>query len=113
MHFHFINSGESYMNPERTSTLADQMRAEESALLLIDLQERLAPAIHGIQLLTTNLAKLIAGARRLEVPLLATEHCPDAIGSILPDLRGEFQEEEIYCKSHFGACDEEGFRDKV
>ena len=70
------------MNPERTSTLADQMRAEESALLLIDLQERLAPAIHGIQLLTTNLAKLIAGARRLEVPLLATEHCPDAIGSI-------------------------------
>ena len=94
---------------------ADTLRviSEESALLLIDVQERLAPAIHEVERVTENVAKLIAGARRLEVPVLATEHCPEAIGSTLPELRAQLQDEEIYGKRHFGACAEAGFREKV
>lgn len=101
------------MDHKQTSTPADKMRAEESALLLIDVQARLAPAIHEVDRVTENVAKLIAGARRLEVPVLATEHCPEAIGSTLPELRAQLQDEEIYGKRHFDACAEAGFREKV
>jgi len=91
----------------------DLMRAADSVLLLVDLQQRLAPAIPEAERLVFNAGRLLTGARRLKLPVLATEHCPAAIGPTLEPLRVRLAPEEIYEKTHFCAAAEAGFRERV
>lgn len=97
----------------RVSEGAGLMRATDSALLLVDLQQRLAPAIPEVERLVFNAGRLLTGARRLELPVLASEHCPAAIGPTVAALRGRLAPEEIYEKSHFCAAAEAGFRERL
>ena len=50
--------------------------AEQSVLLLIDLQERLYPAIHGNELVLEHSMWLTGVAQRLAVPVTCTEQYP-------------------------------------
>jgi len=74
---------------------------EHSLLLMIDLQERLAPAIADIEKVVDNNLWLGKLARRLSVPVLATVQYPAGIGPMLPLLRE--QVDEIVEKIHFSA----------
>ena len=49
------------------------LTAESAVLLLIDLQERLMPAIHDGDTVIARTARLAEAARLLDVPVLATE----------------------------------------
>lgn len=63
------------------------MRRAVSVLLVIDVQERLAPAIHDGAQLVERCAWLLKLAARLGVPALVTEHCSDKIGVSVPAIR--------------------------
>ncbi|ERI50275.1 hypothetical protein N878_26360, partial [Pseudomonas sp. EGD-AK9] len=63
------------------------MQANESTLLLIDLQERLLPAIDGAAELAEQAAWLLRLAQRLQVPVIATEQYPKGLGPTLAPLR--------------------------
>ncbi len=81
--------------------------AERSALLLIDLQERLLPHIHeGDDALAAALW-LTRIARRLSVPVVASEQYPKGLGPTAPALRELLRDEEIVEKVHF-SCVAEG-----
>ena len=56
---------------------------QTSVLLLIDLQERLMPAIHGAEAVIANALKLASAARLLAIPVLATEQNPQGLGPIV------------------------------
>jgi len=58
-----------------------RLSAADSALLVIDVQEKLLPAIRGEARLLENLTFLIDVARALDVPVLATEQYPKGLGS--------------------------------
>jgi nicotinamidase-related amidase len=60
--------------------------AATSALLAIDLQARLMPAIFEAEAVTNNARRLVAAARLLDVPLLVTEQNPDRLGATVPEL---------------------------
>lgn len=62
------------------------LSAEESRLLVIDMQEKLVPVIHNSQEVVTNCAKLIEAANLLKVPVTATEQYPKGLGPTLPQL---------------------------
>jgi nicotinamidase-related amidase len=64
------------------------LRAESSALLLIDFQERLIPAIDGGDEVVAQAGRLAAAARLLGVPVLATEQLPERLGPTVAALRG-------------------------
>ncbi len=51
-----------------------------SCLLVIDVQERLAPAIHDGDSVTARIALLLRVAAQLEVPILASEQAPERLG---------------------------------
>lgn len=89
------------------------MRAGASVLLLVDLQQRLAPSIEGIERIAHNAGRLLTGARRLDIPVMATEHCPEAIGPTVEPLRHRLRDSEIYQKTHFSAPEEADFRERV
>lgn len=57
-----------------------------SALLAIDLQARLMPAIAGNSRIVWNVGRLADGARALGVTVLATEQNPSKLGGTIPDL---------------------------
>src|SRR5207248_5628609 len=62
------------------------LRANASVLLLIDFQERLVPAIDDGEAAVEQARRLALAARRLGVPVLATEQLPDRLGPIVPAL---------------------------
>lgn len=78
------------------------MKAEQSVLILIDLQEKLMPAIsdggHVVDRCTT--LATIAGV--LGVPSLGTVQLPEKLGKTVPSV-AELLEQEI-SKTHFDAC---------
>jgi nicotinamidase-related amidase len=62
---------------------------EQTALVLIDVQERLFPAMdadHREEVMR-NLKVLAATAQRLELPTLATEQYPKGLGHTLPEMK--------------------------
>jgi len=56
------------------------MQAERSCLLIVDLQEKLLPAIHESERVETNAIWLMQIAAQLEVPILLSEQYPRGLG---------------------------------
>jgi nicotinamidase-related amidase len=80
--------------------------AERSLVLLIDLQLKLMPAIHGNSAVLSQSLKLAKLARLFEIPVLATEHCGDKIGGLEPDIQPLC--DQIIEKRAFDACQSKG-----
>lgn len=77
-------------------------------LLLVDVQERLAPAVLKSAQVVANALRLVEAAQRLGVPVLMTEHCADKIGPLLPELRERVPGTAVLPKVHFAAAREPG-----
>lgn len=63
------------------------MDAANSALLVIDVQEKLLPQILGGPRMVWNISRLLQAARLLDVRVLATEQYPQGLGPTTADLR--------------------------
>ncbi|MER1967782.1 isochorismatase family protein [Castellaniella sp. GW247-6E4] len=87
------------------------LEAHHCMLLVIDMQNKLLPAIHDAEALRGRAARIAQAARLLEVPVWATEHWPDKIGPTHADLAPHI--DHIVAKTHFDACREPGFTDEL
>ncbi|MGB2131718.1 MAG: hydrolase [Marinobacterium sp.] len=76
---------------------------DKSCLLVVDIQEKMAPVIHQAEQIIDNCQWLIEIANRLEVPVLATEQYPRGLGLTLPRLRELIKPDNIVEKIHFSA----------
>jgi nicotinamidase-related amidase len=65
---------------------ATQMSSGDTALLVIDLQEKLLPLIPDSATLLANTTFLLEVARLLEMPIQATEQYPKGLGPTVPQL---------------------------
>jgi nicotinamidase-related amidase len=63
-----------------------QLSAGDTALLVIDVQEKLMAKIPGADAVIGNIAFLIDGARLVEVPVAATEQYPKGLGPTVAAL---------------------------
>ncbi|MBL8709289.1 MAG: isochorismatase family protein [Rhodospirillaceae bacterium] len=70
-----------------------------SQLLVVDMQERLAPAVAGIDAVEQACRQLLEGARELAVPVLVSEQYPRGLGptlaSLLPLIEGNVPHEKM------------------
>ena len=89
------------------------LSAKRSTLLIIDVQERLTPAIHELAPLLANTKILLAAARALDVPTLASEQYPKGLGRTLPEVSALLPPADIsgqpFEKTHFSCTAEPGF----
>ncbi|MBV6273025.1 isochorismatase family protein [Alcaligenaceae bacterium CGII-47] len=83
----------------------------DSMILIVDMQEKLLPAIDDHEALVARVASLAQAARLLGVPVWATEHWPEKIGPTHADL-GPYVEHCV-SKTHFDGCKETGFTDSL
>jgi nicotinamidase-related amidase len=77
------------------------IRADQSALLVIDLQERLLPHVHGWQRVLGHADWLVQVAQRLGVPVAATEQYPQGIGHTHPLVAARLPAGSVGTKMHF------------
>lgn len=74
---------------------------DRSALLVVDIQERLLPHIHEGQAVLDNAVWLVRLAQRLGVPVMVSEQYPKGIGPTVAALRGLTFPENVAEKLHF------------
>jgi nicotinamidase-related amidase len=79
------------------------IKSDQSMLLLIDLQEKLAPAIEDIDAVLRHNLWLVDIAQRLSVPVGATVQYPSGLGPLVPELDARIEPDRIVEKLHFSA----------
>lgn len=62
------------------------MNRENSAVVVIDVQEKLLPHIAGNERMLWNIGRLLDGARTLDVAVVATEQYPRGLGQTVAQL---------------------------
>ncbi len=62
------------------------MSRHDTALLVVDVQGKLASAVQDSSLLIWNIQRLIQGAQLLGLPVAATEQYPEGLGETIPEL---------------------------
>ncbi len=78
-----------------------------SALLLVDLQEKLIPAMHEPAPVLANSLILLTAASRLSVPATLTEQYPDGLGPTVAELADRVRGRDvIFPKMTFSAAGE-------
>lgn len=75
-----------------------------AGLVLIDIQERLFPAIFEKERVVQNTVRLIQGAAILGIPTLVTEQYPKGLGATVPDVARAFPEFAPIEKVNFSCC---------
>ena len=62
-------------------------KREHTALLVIDVQERLMPVIHGQETMFANVNKLLRGAEILDLETIITEQYPKGLGNTCKEIQ--------------------------
>jgi nicotinamidase-related amidase len=83
------------------------LRRDDCVLLVIDMQQRLMPAIDGGDKAVARTVFLVQVAKKLGVPALFTEQNPSGLGPTVPPLKPFV--EQLFVKRHFSAAREPGF----
>jgi nicotinamidase-related amidase len=60
---------------------------ETTALVVVDIQEKLFPRVHGSDKLLENALKVIEFCKRLEIPILVTEQYPKGLGPTIAAVK--------------------------
>lgn len=85
------------------------LSSERSALLVVDVQERLEPAVHAHDRVVRNVGILLDSARQLGIPVLASEQYPKGLGSTVAAVRERLPVDAVVEKIHFSCTAEPGF----
>lgn len=85
----------------------------DSCLLIIDVQERLAPAMNAPRKVIDGCARLLKGAALLNVPAIVTEQYPKGLGPTIFDVREAAGESIFFPKTSLSAVQEDGFMQKL
>ncbi|MEM1391169.1 MAG: hydrolase [Pseudomonadota bacterium] len=83
------------------------IRSKDAVLVVIDMQERLVPAMQAPARTIRNTQTLLMGAREMDVPIIITEQYPEGLGRTVPELATE--DAIVLSKMHFSCMEDPGF----
>lgn len=84
-----------------------RLRREDSVLLVVDVQEKLVPALHETESLVKNCATLAKAASLLDVPVVVTEQYSARLGPTVETVRAELEGAPVFEKMLFSALTDE------
>ena len=97
-----LQSGEGSSAPHRVRRLV----CDDTLLFIVDVQERLLPAMHGAEQVERNCALLARAARQLDIPILLTEQNPARLGRTVDSIAAVAMQVAMP-KMRFSACTEQ------
>lgn len=86
---------------------------DDSVLVVVDMQEKLLPAMDGSEELLRAQSVLLDAARRLSIPCLVTEQYPKGLGDTVVDLQPDLAGYPVFEKISFSCLGAEGFTDAL
>jgi len=89
------------------------LKQDDSLLIIVDIQERLAVAMSEKERVITNTLHLIEAAKLLGMPLLITEQYSKGLGPTVPEIRNAVQTYAPIEKITFSCCGEQFFMEAV
>ncbi len=90
----------------------DLCEAEQSLLLIVDIQQRLTTVMPDDQLgkMLHNTQILLQGATSMDIPVVATEQYPKGLGRIHSDIKQVLPAKtQVFEKTGFSCCSSNGF----
>ena len=68
------------------------IKANETAAIIVDVQEKLMPAMYNEAIVERNVNRLVSGLQLLEVPMIVTQQYTKGIGMTIPSVIETFGE---------------------
>jgi isochorismate hydrolase len=90
-----------------------RLKRDDSLLIIVDIQERLAVAMSEKERVVINTRHLIEASKLLNVPLLVTEQYPKGLGPTVPELKEALTMTPPIEKLTFSCCGETFFVEAV
>lgn len=84
-----------------------------AALLIIDVQERLAAVMDRKDQVVANILHLVELARLQNIPILVTEQYPKGLGKTVPEITSVLPAHVLVEKVAFNCCGESAFNDHI
>ncbi len=81
-----------------------RINRRNAALLVVDIQQKLLPAIWENERVLQNSLKLLRGAEILRLPVIATEQYPKGLGPTVPEIASAIPHFAPLQKLAFSAC---------
>lgn len=90
------------------------LNPNNAALVVIDVQGRLAQLMHNKESFFANVERMIKGAQVLDLPILWSEQAPEKLGETIPQLRELLLESsQPVAKVSFSCCGNHSFMNQL
>jgi nicotinamidase-related amidase len=89
------------------------LNTNEVALVIVDIQERLAAVMGERQKVIDNCLHLITAAGLFRIPMIITEQYPKGLGPTVKEIRDASEASDVIEKIDFSCCNEPGFLDTL
>jgi nicotinamidase-related amidase len=86
-----------------------KLKRENTALIIIDIQEKFLPVIKNINEIIENTIKLIKSFQILKIPIIVTEQYPNGLGKTIDKIRNALRDYKPIEKISFNCFDNEDF----
>lgn len=81
------------------------LNQEDVILVIIDLQERLMPAMSDREKVYKNTRILLETAQQLQIPVIVSEQYPKGLGATVPEIKEVLADYKYMEKTSFSACE--------
>jgi len=81
-----------------------RLTTENTLLLIVDVQERLLPAMHESAATAQSCRILARAAAILQIPIIVTEQYPEKLGPTILDIRDACGDHQTFSKKQFSSC---------
>jgi len=89
------------------------LNRENTALLIVDVQEKLMPVIRCNQRVTDNIIKLLYLSKLFNLPVILTEHYVKWLGPTISEIIERIPDYEPVYKMHFNCCEVDEFNKRL
>ncbi len=89
------------------------LNRENTGLIVVDIQGKLARLVHDSDVFISNCQKLIKGAQALELPIVTLEQNPDKLGPTVKELNILLNNNEPITKFSFNGCESSAFLNSI
>lgn len=96
-----------------TNATIDHPVPDDSVLIVVDVQGRLARLMHESDAMIRAQSALIQACRLLEIPVVWTEQLPDKLGATVDELQEPLAGLDPFSKSSFGCMGDAGLRERI
>lgn len=80
------------------------LTTDNTVLLIVDVQGKLAQLMANRESLFANLQRMVKGALALELPIIWAEQLPDKLGATIPEVAELLTDHKPISKSSFSCC---------